>query len=175
MGGGAVTGWPHILATVRLELWHPGRNWRGNVAQWIIYSQAFNSALAIPIAALGVLGGVSGWLKLFNWSTQVSLTAGAVFGAVFVLFGPIGGVLWKYHGIWRQQNEAGLLSQANKLEIMRWNAWAEVLEAQGRDPYAVFQREGLHPAVEAALHSSAPVAIHPVDLLAHYAAARGPR
>ena len=169
-----MTGWHTILATVRLELWHPGRNWRGNVAQWIIYSQAFNSALAIPIAALGVIGGVSGWLKLFNWSTQVSLTAGAVLGACFVLFGPIGGVLWKYHGIWRQQNEAGLLSQANKLEIMRWNAWAEVLEAQGRDPYAVFQREGLHPAVEAALHSTSPQATVISDALTRYLEARKP-
>ena len=149
-----MTGWPTLLATVRLELWHPGRNWRGNVAQWIIYSQAFNSALAIPIAALGVIGGVSGWLKLFNWSTQVSLTAGAILGACFVLFGPIGGVLWKYHGIWRQQNEAGLLSQANKLEIMRWNVYVELLVANKIDPSKVFQRGELDPTIEAALHSA---------------------
>ena len=149
-----MTRWPTILDTVRLELWHPGRNWRGNVAQWIIYSQAFNSALAIPIASLGVIGGVSGWLKLFNWSTQVSLTVGAILGVIFVLLGPIGGVIWKYLGIWRQQNEAGLISQANKPDIMRWHIDVAIMKRLGIIPSDVFRCEGLPPEVEAALHST---------------------
>lgn len=143
-----------LYAVVKLELWHPGRNWRGNVSQWIIYSQAFNSALAIPIASIGVIVGVSGWMKLFELPSRLSLTVGVLLGVVYVLIGPIGGIVWKYLGIWRQQNEAGLLTGSNKPDIMRWQAWVALLKKQGLDPKEVFANDRLPVEVEDALHST---------------------
>ena len=118
---------------IRTELWHPARSWRGNVAQWLLYFQAFNSAIAIVAA----VAGVSAWLKLFGVSTEHSLLV----GCVFVPVGVVGGVFWKHYGIWRESQEAGLVAQINEPQVMQWKLDVALAKKMGVDVHAAFAGE----------------------------------
>jgi len=106
-------------------------NWRGHIARLYLYFQLGNSAIALPAAVLGVMGGTSGWLKIFGVSTELSLLTGVLLGLTFFPCAMVGGWIWAHKGFFKQSQEVSLIEGLSHPELLRlWLLW-RIAERQG--------------------------------------------